>query len=129
MDELMDEARKARSNAYVPYSGYAVGAAVESSEGRFWSGSNVEISNYSNTLHAEEIAIAKAIFDGETQFSRIAVSSDSQDGITPCGMCRQTLAEFCDDSLTILCDEGKEYSTYLLADLLPESMGPETILG
>ena len=127
-DELIDAARRALDAAYVPYSDYTVGAALRTADGTVFTGCNIENANYSNSLHAEEVAIAEAIKHGHREFDRLAVSSGARDGVTPCGMCRQTLAEFCADDLPIVCDEGGESTTeYTLGELLPKTIGPETL--
>jgi cytidine deaminase (EC 3.5.4.5) len=125
---LITRARTAFQSAYVPYSEYRVGAAVETADGSVYTGCNIENANYSNSLHAEEVAVAAAIQDGQDTFKRIAVASAAQDGVTPCGMCRQTLAEFADGSLKILCDEGGgNVKTYTLTELLPKTISEETL--
>jgi len=124
MDELLDSARDALAEAYAPYSEYTVGAALESADGTVYTGCNIENANYSNSLHAEEVAIGKAISDGTRNFERLAVVSGAQDGVTPCGMCRQTLAEFCPDSFEIVCGTDEGYRTYTLGELLPETISP-----
>ena len=83
----------------------------------------VENANYSNSLHAEEVAIGTAVRDGHREFTRLAVSSAARDGVTPCGMCRQTLAEFCDEDLPIYTD-GDEPREYTLGELLPDTITP-----
>ena len=122
MDELIEAARKVQSRAHVPYSNYRVGAALETADGDVYVGCNLENANYSNSLHAEEVAIAEAVKEGRRSFVRLAVSSDRRDGVTPCGMCRQTLAEFCEDDLVIYCDEGESISEYTLGELLPNTI-------
>jgi cytidine deaminase len=124
MDELLDAAREAVDHAYAPYSEYAVGAAIETADGTVFTGCNIENANYSNSLHAEEVAIGTAVRAGHRDFSRLAVSSAKRDGVTPCGMCRQTLAEFCDDSFRITTD-GEAQTTYALGELLPETITRE----
>ncbi|RMB25574.1 cytidine deaminase [Haloplanus aerogenes] len=127
-DDLIDAAREALDAAYVPYSEYTVGAALRTADGTVFTGCNIENANFSNSLHAEEVAIAEAIKNGHREFDRLAVTSGARDGVTPCGMCRQTLAEFCDDDLPVICDEGGESTTeYTLGELLPETIGPETL--
>lgn len=116
---LIEAARESLTGAHAPYSDYPVGAAIETADGTVHTGCNIETANFSNTLHAEEVALASAIEAGHTAFRRLAVSSGRQDGVTPCGMCRQTLAEFCGDDLEILCDEGDEVSRWTLGELLP----------
>ena len=121
MDELLEAAREALASAYVPYSEYRVGAAIETADGTVYTGCNVENANYSNSLHAEEVAIGAAVRDGHQSFERLAVSSGERDGVTPCGMCRQTLAEFCEEDFPIVTD-GEEQTEYTLGELLPTTI-------
>ena len=127
--DLLEAAREIQSAAHVPYSEYTVGAALETADGEVFVGCNLENANYSNSLHAEEVAVAEAVKNGHTEFSRIAVSSGPRDGVTPCGMCRQTLAEFCADDLRVICDEGEgeEPTVYTLGDLLPNTISQEML--
>ena len=128
MDPLIEAARDALANAYVPYSDYRVGAALRTADGSVYTGCNIENANYSNSLHAEEVAVAKAVSDDHGEFERIAVSSGVRDGVTPCGMCRQTLAEFAADDLVVVCDEGDmETSEYALGELLPNTISGGTL--
>ncbi|MBV0901140.1 cytidine deaminase [Haloarcula salina] len=121
MDDLLEAARDAIDDAYVPYSEYTVGAAIETTDGDVYTGCNIENANYSNSLHAEEVAVGKAVSDGHREFERIAVTSGKRDGVTPCGMCRQTLAEFCDESFEVVTD-GDDPTAYELGDLIPETI-------
>ena len=131
--ELLDAAREATAEAYVPYSEYRVGAALLTAEEVVFTGCNVENANYSNSLHAEEVAIAEAVKRGQQDFAAIAVASDARDGVTPCGMCRQTLAEFCGEEFPVYCDEGEEEngdvasSESHLGDLLPDTISLDTL--
>ncbi|MDY6819462.1 MAG: cytidine deaminase [Halobacteriales archaeon] len=128
MDDLIEAARDIQTQAHVPYSEYRVGSALETADGSVYVGCNIENANYSNSLHAEEVAIAEAIKAGHRDFARLAVSSDRRDGVTPCGMCRQTLAEFCDDDLPVVCDEGDgEVSEYTLGELLPNTISEDML--
>ena len=124
MDDLLSAAREAAEAAYVPYSDYAVGAAIETADGTVYTGCNVENANYSNSLHAEEVAVGAAVSDGHRSFARLAVTSTERDGVTPCGMCRQTLAEFCDDEFPIRTD-GEDGAEYTLGELLPTTITRE----
>ena len=124
---LVERARAALEQAYVPYSEYAVGAALLTADGSVYVGCNIENANYSNSLHAEEVAIASAVADGHRTFERIAVSSSARDGVTPCGMCRQTLAEFVDSDFPVICDEGDRTTTYTIGELLPNTISTETL--
>jgi cytidine deaminase len=125
MRDLIEAARDATANAYVPYSEYRVGAALLTADGTLFTGCNIENENYSNSLHAEEVALAQAVKRGFRAFDAIAVSSPERNGLTPCGMCRQSLAEFCDDDLLVLADEGDAYVEYTLGELLPASGVPD----
>jgi cytidine deaminase len=133
--ELVAEARSALDRAYVPYSEYRVGAALLTADGSVYTGANLENANYSNSLHAEEVAVARALMDGHREFDAIAVASGQRDGVTPCGMCRQTLAEFCEAGLPIYCDEGDGegaeagpvLAEYTLGELIPATISRETL--
>ncbi|MFO7834301.1 MAG: cytidine deaminase [Halohasta sp.] len=126
-DPLVDRAREALAAAHVPYSEYRVGAALRTADGSVFVGCNIENANYSNSLHAEEVAVAEAVKTGHTEFDRLAVTSGARDGVTPCGMCRQTLAEFASDGLEIVCDLGDDTVTYRLGELLPEAISESTL--
>ncbi len=126
-EALIDRAREAVEAAYAPYSEYRVGAAVLTADGTVFTGCNVEFANFTNTFHAEEVAIGTAIRAGHREFDAVAVSSERRDGVTPCGMCRQTLAEFCDADFRVFCDEGDGIAEYRLGELLPEAISAETI--
>jgi len=121
--ELLEHARTALEQSYAPYSSYQVGAAIRTSEGTVYTGCNIENANYSNSLHAEEVAIGSAVSDGHRSFDRLAVTSAARDGVTPCGMCRQTLAEFCPDGFAVVCEDGDGGTrTYELGALLPDTI-------
>ena len=124
---LIERAREATAQAHVPYSEYRVGAALETSDGTLFTGCNIENANYSNSLHAEEVALAEAIKQGHREFAQIAVSSSEHDGVLPCGMCRQSLTEFCDEDFRVLCDEGDSVAEYRLGDLLPDAISAATL--
>lgn len=125
IEDLIQAAREIQTRAHVPYSEYRVGAAVETVDGTVFTGCNIENANYSNSMHAEEVALSRAIATGHRDFARLAVSSDRRDGVTPCGMCRQTLAEFCDDEFSVVCDRGDDHEEYTLGELLPNTITQE----
>jgi cytidine deaminase len=125
--ELLAHARDAVQDAYVPYSEYEVGAAILTASGEVFAGCNVENANYSNSLHAEEVAIGSAIKAGHRDFEKLVVTSAARDAVTPCGMCRQTLAEFCDDDMPVLCDTGDGFERYTLGELIPDTISPATL--
>ena len=122
---LIEQARSALDAAYVPYSEYRVGAAVLTADGETFTGCNIENANYSNALHAEEVAVGAAVRAGHRSIAAVAVTSAERDGVTPCGMCRQTLAEFGDEDVPVYCDTGDgEYVEYALGELIPDTITP-----
>lgn len=127
MTELLEQAREARSLAIPTYSEFPVGAALRTADGTVFQGCNIEIVNYSNSLHAEEVALARALVDGHREFEAVAVSGPDDDGLTPCGMCRQTLAEFCEAEFEVIVDLGDDDHTYTLGELLPAGMTSESL--
>lgn len=117
-DQLATAAAQARAAAYAPYSDYAVGAALLTTSGDVVIGCNVENASYGLTICAERTAIGAAVAGGHRAFTAIAISTI--DGGTPCGACRQVLAEFADELKIILADShGKVLHTTSLAELLP----------
>ncbi|NLM38066.1 MAG: cytidine deaminase [Firmicutes bacterium] len=105
---LLEEAKKARLKAYAPYSGYQVGAAILTQSGRIFGGCNIENASYGATICAERVAVARAVAEGETDFVAMAVVADSPEPGSPCGICRQFLAEFAPRLTLILANlEGK----------------------
>ena len=117
--ELADLAWKAREQSYSPYSGFAVGAALECRDGTVYLGCKVEGASYGNAICAERTALVKAVSEGKRDFTRIAVAAVSPDYTAPCGICRQMLYEFSPD-MTVLCvDQNREWVAVKLRDLLP----------
>ncbi len=125
--ELVNLAKEARAHAYVPYSGYAVGAALLCADGTVYQGCNIENASYSPTVCAERVAVFKAVYDGHRDFAAIAVvGGKAGEEITglfpPCGLCRQVLREFCGlDFKLYLGKENNEFVETTLGDLLPMS--------
>ncbi len=124
--ELIRIAKLAAENAYVPYSGFTVGAALLTKDNKVYSGCNIENASYSPTNCAERTAFFKAISESERDFAAIAIvggkDKNFTDYCTPCGVCRQVMAEFCSkDFKIILGKNDDEYKTFTLGDLLPES--------
>jgi cytidine deaminase len=117
-ERLLAAAAKARAQAYAPYSGFAVGAALECGSGRIVTGSNVENASYGTTICAERVALFKAVSEGEREFTRLAVVSEGVPPI-PCGACRQALAEFAPE-LDVLVRGSSGLRRRRLSDLLPE---------
>jgi cytidine deaminase len=119
MTALLTAARKARRHARAEYSGFKVGAALETADGTIVTGCNIENASYGLTLCAERVAMFKAISEGHRKFRRIVVVADTQDPTPPCGPCRQILWEFGGDLEVILANLRRERSRHRLSELLP----------
>jgi cytidine deaminase len=123
---LIDLANEARRRAYAPYSNYPVGAALRTKSGRLYTGVNVENAAYPHTMCAERVAIFKAVSEGETEFEVIAVVTNN--GGSPCGGCRQVLAEFGLDTIVLIANgEGKLHKVVTVEELLPEAFTPKKL--
>ncbi|MCX6029444.1 MAG: cytidine deaminase [Chloroflexi bacterium] len=120
---LVIAAAKAREAAYVPYSHFAVGAALLAASGEIYIGCNVENASFGLTVCAERNAVFHAVAQGERHFAVVAVVT--QNGVTPCGACRQVLAEFNPQMMVIVADTTGNRCIYNLAELLPHAFGPE----
>ena len=121
---LIDLANEARRRAYAPYSNYPVGAALRTKSGKVFTGVNVENAAYPTTMCAERTAIFTAVTAGERDFEVIAVATGN--GGSPCGSCRQVLAEFGLDTVVLLADGGgKLIQETTVRDLLPGAFTPE----
>ncbi len=118
MEELILAALAARESAYAPYSRFAVGAAVRGGSGRIYSGSNIENASYGLTICAERVAIFKAVSEGEKRLAALAVTADTPLPASPCGACRQVMAEFGINEV-VMCNTKGERRTVTLAELLP----------
>lgn len=122
-NKLIQEAISARAWAYAPYSHYSVGAAVLAGSGRIYSGVNVENAAYPTTMCAERVAIFSAVCQGEREFEAIAVVTAN--GGTPCGSCRQVMAEFGLETVVIIADqEGNLLQETTVEQLLPAAFRP-----
>ena len=122
---LVEMAIEAMSHAYVPYSGYKVGAALLCKDGTVYQGCNIENAAYSPTNCAERTAFFKAIYDGQRDFSAIAICGGKDGEISglfpPCGVCRQVMREFCEEDFRIYMVTPAGYEERTLAQLLPDS--------
>ena len=123
--ELINKALEAMNMSYSPYSDFKVGAALLCDDGAVYTGCNIENSAFSPTCCAERVAIFKAISEGNNKFSAIAVVGGKRGKIegfcSPCGVCRQVMAEFCGKYFTIYLFDGKNEAAYSLEELLPKS--------
>ena len=125
-EELAQKAVEAMGRAYAPYSGYQVGAALLTADGRVYQGCNIENASFTPTVCAERSAFFKAIYDGVTDFQAIAVVGGKGGDVTgffpPCGVCRQVMREFCrDDFKVYLVGRDNEIQSLTLKDILPYS--------
>lgn len=119
--ELIRLAREARTAAYAPYSKFAVGAALLTADGNVFSGCNVENLSFGLTICAERVAIGTAIAAGRREFQCIAVAADTTEPISPCGACRQVLAEFAPSLRILLAGRDGRVAEFGLQELLPRA--------
>lgn len=131
---LCRQAEQARERAYCPYSHFAVGAALLARSGKVYTGCNMESAAYSPSICAERTAFAKAVSEGEREFTAIAIVGGKegeacQGECPPCGVCRQVMREFCHPEafLVLLPSNDFEYKEYTLSQLLPFGFGPENL--
>ena len=117
--ELCKKAVDMLDMAYVPYSHFPVGAALECSDGTVFTGCNVENAAYGSTICAERTAIVKAVSEGHREFVRIAIAGKSKDFCVPCGSCRQVMMEFSPEMEVICLNGAGESKTFALRELLP----------
>ena len=123
---LIDLANAARESAYVPYSHYAVGSALRTKTGKIYTGVNIENAAYPQTMCAERVAIFKAVSEGEKEFEAIAVVTNN--GGSPCGGCRQVMAEFGLDTIVLMANgDGDIVKETTVKELLPEAFTPEKL--
>ena len=133
--KLIGEALAAREKSYSPYSGYCVGAALLTKEGRIYTGCNIENAAFSPTNCAERTAFFKAVSEGERNFAAIAIVGSPKGEVKqfawPCGVCRQVMFEFCEpgDFLVITAISEDQYQERMLGQLFPEGFGPENMNG
>ena len=128
VDMLIAAALEARRTSYCPYSHFAVGAALLCRDGTLYTGANIECASHTPTVCAERVAFFRAIHEGKREFEAIAVvgggEGESIDfACPPCGVCRQVMAEFCDDDFKVILFDGKEPHIYTLGEILPLRFG------
>jgi cytidine deaminase len=124
-DELIACAAAARERAYAPYSHFKVGAALLSKSGRVYSGCNVENAAFGGSICAERTAIVKAVSEGEREFEAMAVVTEN--GVAPCGPCRQVMMEFAPDMAVIIADTRGNRQATTVRNLLPDAFTPDQL--
>lgn len=126
---LLDKAFEARERAYAPYSNYKVGACLMAKDGTIYQGCNIENASYTPTSCAERTAFCKAIYDGQREFSAIAICATGDTPSFPCGVCRQVMAEFCNKDFVIIVSnkDRSQVVVATLAEMLPYSFTPKDL--
>lgn len=129
--DLMKLAVNAMQSAYAPYSGFKVGAALETADGTVYTGCNIENAAFTPTVCAERVAFFQAVRDGHRKFTQIAVAGGRNGEINsftaPCGVCRQVMREFCTDDFTVLLTDGSTIRETTLGELFPLSFSPSDL--
>ena len=127
--KLISQALSARENAYAPYSGFMVGAALLCKDGTVYTGCNIENAAFTPTNCAERTAFFKAVSEGKKEFTAIAINGDANDYLYPCGVCRQVMAEFCDPETfqVILVNTPDDFKIFTLEELLPGAFTKQDI--
>jgi cytidine deaminase len=120
-DYLVEEASVARERSLSPFSDFKVGAAVETVDGKIYTGCNIESASFGLTVCAERVAVWKALSEGEKRFKRIAIVADTEQLTPPCGTCRQIIWEFCRDATVTLANLRGDLETDEVRDLLPRA--------
>ena len=129
---LVDAAIAARERSYSPYSGFAVGAALLTEDGKLYTGANIESASYTPTVCAERVAFFGAVHAGEKKFKAIAiVGGKAREPISahtpPCGVCRQVMAEFCDGDFLVITYDGKEERVKTLNEIFPDTFSGKNL--
>jgi cytidine deaminase len=120
--DLVKIANDIKERAYCPYSKFRVGAALLTNDGKVYTGVNIENASFGATNCAERTAMFKAVSEGETKFEAIAIASDKDDLIFPCGICRQVLSEFGEREMKVICSKKNgEYKIFTLEEILPNA--------
>jgi cytidine deaminase len=125
LEELVVQAKEARSKAYAPYSRFRVGAALRATSGKIYTGCNVENASYGLSMCAERVAVFKAVCAGDSQLEELAVVSETM--AAPCGACRQVLAEFGLGATVIIADLGEGRRITTVGDLVPLAFTPSSL--
>jgi cytidine deaminase len=128
IENLIEESKKAREKAYVPYSKFGVGAAILTTDGKVYHGCNIEKAAYSMCNCAERTALFKAYSEGDRDFSMLAVVADTDRPCSPCGACRQVISELCPSDMKVVLTNLKgDILELTVAELLPGAFSPEDL--
>lgn len=128
LEQLIEEAKIARDKAYVPYSKFPVGAALLSENGRVYHGCNIENAAYTVGNCAERTALYKAYSDGDTKFTALVVTADTERPVPPCGACRQVISELCPKDMKVILTNLKgDIQELTVEQLLPGAFSPEDL--
>ncbi|MBY0144942.1 cytidine deaminase [Neobacillus niacini] len=128
VQQLVDEAKKARGFAYVPYSKFQVGAALLAKDGTVFHGCNIENASYGMTNCAERTALFKAYSEGVTKFDTLVVVADTDGPVSPCGACRQVISELCEPDMEVILTNLKgDVQRTLVKELLPGAFSPNDL--
>ncbi len=125
-NKLIQAALEARKRAYAKYSNFYVGAAVQTRDGKIFQGCNIENASYSLTICAERAALFSAISAGEREFSQLVVATEN--GVSPCGACRQVIWELCGDIPITIVDEAGNTHEIRASDLLPHAFSQQDLI-
>jgi cytidine deaminase len=128
-DELLSQATKAQSSSHSPYSRFRVGAALQSDDGKIFTGCNIESSSYGLTICAERVALYKAVSEGIRSFRRMLIVTDARDFCPPCGACRQVIWDFAKNLEIILVNGERQQKRQNITDLYPEAFGDNFLAG
>jgi len=129
LQSLVEEAQRARTQSVAPFSGFLVGAAVRTQDGKVYTGCNVESASYGLTVCAERVAIWKALSEGERHFTELAVVADTESLTPPCGTCRQIIWEFCKEATIVLANLHGHSETVSVRELLPRAFDARFLKG
>lgn len=128
LNTLVEKARKAQNKSYSPYSNFKVGAAIETSSGNQYAGCNVENASYPLSQCAEATAIGQMVTSGDTEIASVVIVSPTEKALSPCGACRQKIAEFSSpDTIVYLVTSNNNISTHSIDELLPLGFGKDDL--
>jgi len=128
-NELIETATAARLKSVAPFSNFLVGAALQTSDGKVFTGSNVESASYGLTVCAERVAIWKALSEGERDFTNLVIVADTEQLTPPCGTCRQIIWEFCKNAKIVLANLRGEREELTIKELLPRAFDARFLKG